>query len=336
MTFHPAQQNQALRKLQNTFPLVERPFAAVADAIGVSEEDLLKWVSDQLHSGLIRRFGASFNSRAMGYTSVLIATAVWPEKLETVATFINRNPGVTHNYERFHQFNLWFTLTALSETSIDLFLQEVRAQQGVTDLLKLPALQYYKLNVALDPETGENRALDRSNPVPVSIQSFSPKEKALIRLLQKQMPLCSRPFQKIGQLAGFSESEVLGLISHWKKTGVLRKLGLVLNHRRAGVTANALVVWRVPERKSREIGEKMASFPQVSHCYRRLTYPHWPYSHYTMIHAGTEQKLEAVIQAISGETDLRDFVVLKSGREFKKVGMRYFEEETSLSSVGVG
>ncbi len=323
-------QKKLLRLLQSHFPLLRRPFLELAQEADVTEKDLLNFVREGLASGLIRRVSVLFNSRSLGYTSALVAAQVEPAQVEQLASFVNRHPGVTHNYERLHPFNLWFTVTARSETFIDAFLRKVEAQQGVHQVLKLSALEYYKLNVALDPKTGENRAAAPAG-LPAgkahSPISFSEKEKNCVRILQKEIPLLPRPFEEIGNRVGFEEDELLERLRFWKKSGVVRKLGAVLNHRRVGAFANAMVVWRVPEGISREVGKKMAAFPQVSHCYRRATYSEWPYSHYTMIHAGSAEKLNEVIQSISRETGLEDFLVLKTGREFKKVGMRYFEEE---------
>ncbi len=323
-------QSRLLRLLQKDFPLVSRPFQVLAEEAGLSEEALLGRVEEWIHSGLIRRLSATFDSRSLGYTSALVAAAVEGKNLDEVVQFVNRHPGVTHNYERLHTLNLWFTVTAASQASIDRFLDQVRTLEGVWDLLKLPAVEYYKLNVSLDPETGENRAEAPAHPPaarPKTPASFSEKEKALVRAVQNKIPLHSRPFEVIGQRVEFTEEEVLSRLSLWKSAGIIRKVGAVLNHRRVGTSANALVVWLVPEKISREVGLKMAAFPQVSHCYRRTTYPNWPYSHYTMIHARDEEQLGRVIQSIAQETGIEDFLILKSGREFKKAPMRYFEED---------
>lgn len=318
-----------LRVLQTEFRLQSQPFLPFARQFGVEEKEILESIQNLINSGKIRRIAATFESRALGYVSALAGVRVDPDFLESVAVFVSSNPGVTHNYERFHDFNLWFTITASSKGEIQEFLGRVQKQKGVQQVLELPVVEYYKLNVSLDPETGQNVSRPSTKkPAVVERHSFSEAEKNLIRVVQREIPLRSRPFQLIGEKIGWAEETILETLREWKKEGIIRKIGAVLNHRRVGVSANAMVVWEVPPAKASQAGKIMAEIPQVSHCYRRVVYPEWPYSHYTMIHAANPESLHKIIQNISDSIDVRDYLILKSGREFKKVGMRYFEEET--------
>ncbi len=316
-----------LRVLQTEFQLQSRPFLPFARKFGVEEKEILESTQNLLNSGKIRRIAATFESRALGYVSALAGARVDPDFLESVAVFVSSNPGVTHNYERFHDFNLWFTITASSKEAIQAFLGRVRKQKGVQQVLELPVVEYYKLNVSLDPETGQNVSKPPTpKPAVVEGHSFFEGEKNLIRAVQREIPLKLRPFRSIGEKIGWAEETVLKTLRKWKKEGIVRKIGAVLNHRQVGARANAMVVWKVPEARSAEVGGLMAEIPQVSHCYRRVTHPEWPYSHYTMIHAANPENLYKIIQAISNITGIQNYLILKSGREFKKVGMRYFEE----------
>ncbi len=316
-----------LRDLQTEFRLEPRPFLPFARQFGVEENEILQAIRILIKEGTIRRIAANFDSRALGYVSTLAGVCVEPDFLESVAAFVSSHPGVTHNYERFHAFNLWFTLTASSDEAIQEFLKDVQTREGVKSILNLPVVEYYKLNVSLDPETGENAANPSVKKPAVSQQhSFSEAEKALIRVVQKEIPLQPRPFQSIGEKIGWTEENVLKALRQWKENGVIRKIGAVLNHRQIGVRANAMVVWEVPEARASEVGRIMADIPQVSHCYRRLVYPEWPYSHYTMIHASNPESLYTIIRDLSSAAGVQNYLILKSGREFKKVGMRYFEE----------
>ncbi len=325
MTLSSEMQQALLRGLQNEFEIVQEPFSLFADRLGLNEETVLKTISELLSDGSIRRISANFEGKALGYTSVLAGVEVRPRFLNEVAGFVSRHPGVTHNYERFHRLNLWFTLTAPSDEKIDAFLERVQSRQGVHRVLKLPVVTYFKLNVSLDPKTGQNLAESRV-PGKVAPIALSELDKELIRRVQREIPLASRPFATIGEAIRWPEEKVIARLKAWKAAGVIRKMGAVLNHRKVGARANAMVVWQVPEARSDAVGRQMAAFPQVSHCYRRLTYPDWPYSHYTMIHAPSEDVLAEIIEEISEETGISHFLILKSGREFKKVGMRYFEE----------
>ena len=108
---------------------------------------------------------------------------------------------------------------------------------------------------------------------------------------------------------------------------IMRRFSAVLHHRKAGFRANAMAVWRVPEERAVEVGQIMAQNPAVTHCYQRPTFPDWPYTHFTMIHAPTKAECEAIADEISHETGITDFQVLYSTREFKKTRVRYFVED---------
>ncbi len=138
-----------LDRLQSGFPLVARPYQALAEEMGVTQGCILKairWLSAQ---GTIRRLGASFDSPSLGYASTLCALRVPEERLEEVAALINTYPGVTHNYLREHDYNLWFTLTAASAEKLEELMREIRARSGVEEMLDLPALKTFKIDVDL-------------------------------------------------------------------------------------------------------------------------------------------------------------------------------------------
>jgi len=136
-----------LNEIQSNFPLVPRPYAEMGRRLGAGEEEVLSRVQALYEAGIIRRIGANFTSRKLGYTSTLCAARVPPEDLERFAAVVNRYPGVTHNYLRKHRYNVWFTLIAESRTRLAEILQEIRATTGVTDLLSLPAQEVFKIKV---------------------------------------------------------------------------------------------------------------------------------------------------------------------------------------------
>jgi DNA-binding Lrp family transcriptional regulator len=115
--------------------------------VGASEEEVLARVQAMHDAGVIRRIGANFTSRKLGYTSTLCAARVPPEKLEHFATVVNRYPGVTHNYLRKHRFNVWFTLIAESTERLAEILEEIRKASGVEEILSLPAQEIFKIKV---------------------------------------------------------------------------------------------------------------------------------------------------------------------------------------------
>ena len=136
-----------LNEIQSNFPLVPRPYAEMGKRVGASEDEVLVRVRAMHDAGIIRRIGANFTSRKLGYTSTLCAARVPLESLESFAAVVNQYPGVTHNYLRKHRYNVWFTLIAESEMRLAEILKEIREASGVTELLSLPAKEVFKIKV---------------------------------------------------------------------------------------------------------------------------------------------------------------------------------------------
>jgi DNA-binding Lrp family transcriptional regulator len=135
-----------LNEIQSHFPIVSRPYEEVGGRVGASEAEVVRRVRAMMASGVIRRLGANFTSRKLGYTSTLCAAHVPEELLERFVEVVNRYPGVTHNYLRQHHFNVWFTLIAESLERLDQILSEISAASGV-EVLSLPAQEVFKIKV---------------------------------------------------------------------------------------------------------------------------------------------------------------------------------------------
>lgn len=136
-----------LNEIQSHFPIESRPYDAVAKRVGASEDEVLARVLKMTEAGIIRRLGANFTSRKLGYTSTLCAAQVPEEKLNQFVDVVNRYPGVTHNYLRRHRFNVWFTLIADSEARLSGILEEISQAAGVPEILSLPAFEVFKIKV---------------------------------------------------------------------------------------------------------------------------------------------------------------------------------------------
>lgn len=136
-----------LNAIQRDFPIVHRPYLALARRLHVSEKEIMERVARLKASGVIRRIGASFSARAVGFISTLCAARVPEEEIATFVAAANRYPGVTHNYEREGEYNIWFTLIAPSRRRIEQILKEISRQTGVQDILNLPAQKIFKIAV---------------------------------------------------------------------------------------------------------------------------------------------------------------------------------------------
>lgn len=317
-----------LNLLQREFPLAAEPFAALAAKLETTEEDVLERVCRLKQEKVIRQIGAIFDSYRLGYKSCLVAAAVPPERLEAAAAAISRHPGVSHNYERSHAYNLWFTITLPPTKDLQTEVDRLQAESGALTMRLLPTLRLFKIGVKLDmgdeaeAPRKEEQQTGHAGTAPTPL---TPQEIAAVRALQKDLPLGSRPFVGLADGSGLSEAELLEHARAFLADGRMRRFAAVLHHRRAGYSANGMGVWNVPDDQVAEAGAKMSAFAAVSHCYHRPRYPDWPYNLFTMIHARTPEECQSVAAAISAETGITEYGILYSTREFKKVRVRYFE-----------
>ena len=322
-----------LSAIQLDFPAAARPFDVLAKRLCLAPEDLIARTRRLKSEGYIRRLGAVFDSRRLGYASTLVACKVPQERLENVARLVSDMPGVTHNYERDGEYNLWFTLTAASPNEIKSAIDDLRRRSGIDAFYSLPAAAVYKRQVFFDLSATDMRTPERPHrgAPPAELDE---RQKRLVRLLQDDLPLIEEPFARVAALADVPVETVLKQIEEWFKSGVILRLGAVVAHQRLGFTTNAMVVFRVSEAGADKAGKYLASQPQVSHCYRRATLDDWPYNLYAMVHAKSHDELQGFVAAAVQRLRPNDHKVLRSVKEYKKTSMRYFVEETEARGTG--
>jgi len=158
-------------------------------------------------------------------------------------------------------------------------------------------------------------------------KGLSELEKKIIASIQQDMAVTERPYLKIAQDLGISETELLDSLKALCERGVIRRFGATLRHQRTGFKANAMVAWKVDEDRIDDVGQKMASFQQVSHCYRRNPTESWPYNLYTMVHANDEQACREIARKMSQAASVKDYSLLFSREELKKTSMVYFPSD---------
>ncbi len=144
----------------------------------------------------------------------------------------------------------------------------------------------------------------------------------ILKLTQEGIPFTSSPFADVAEELGVSEQDVVDCLASMQKEGFIRRFGASIAHRKIGIDANAMCVWNVPDERVEAVGEIMASFPEVTHCYERPRYPHWPYNMFTMVHSYSRDECIEVAKKISEAVDIDDYSLLFSEREFKKTGVR--------------
>ena len=340
---------------QRGFPLVPRPFASIADELAMSEAGVIRALEAMLRDGILSRIGAVVRPNTAG-ASTLAAMKIPPADLERVAAIVNAEPGVNHNYERDHEYNLWFVATAGDRREIGELLGRVSRASGYEILdLSLTRAHHIDLGFTL----GEGRCLHqsvnekprqphgltvlakdsvrindsvRAND-PVSQYSSAGKnvsvklsDRRLLAALENGLPRVSRPFQELSAGLAVDEPEVILSLERLVFEGIISRFGLVVRHRKMGFTANAMAVWNVGENHVDEVGEQFAARSFVTLCYqRRRSPPHWPFNLYCMIH-GREKN--TVLSQIAQLNELvgshsRAHTVLFSKRCFKQRGARF-------------
>ena len=323
-----------LNALQAGIALDRRPFLGIADAVGISEDEVLARMQVLKDAQIIRQMSAILDTRALGYESTLVAASYPEDGLFDAAAIINGHPGVSHNYRRTHHFNMWFTLAVEPDARLSLeeTLDILARETGATSMRILPTITLYKINVQLDM-TGENGNVARAEPMAPPQRGDgvapTPEDQQAILILQQDLPLVPEPFQVWADEAGMPVDELLAKAQELQDRTVMRRFAAVLNHRKAGFGANGMAVWKVPADQVDDFGSRMATFRSVSHCYKRPTYDDWPYSLFTMVHAKSKDACEETIAALAEEAGLGDddYAVLYSTFEFKKVRLKYYSPE---------
>ena len=340
---------QILNLVQSRFPLAEEPFAEMAVELGTTETDLLARIGRLKKTNVIRQIGAIFDTRRLGYKTCLVAFNYPPGLLRKGALRINEHPGVSHNYERTGQFNLWFTIAVPPSEDLDAVIEQLAKETGAQSARVMPTIRFFKIGVNFDMVKKEGAAYEYFSPdgygkgesakagsaiekKPEANEDWnravalSEQDRDVIRELQEDLPLEHRPFDAMAERLGMSLADLFGWADKAVERQIMRRFSAVLHHRKAGFQANAMTVWRVPEERADEVGLKMSESPWVTHCYQRPTFPDWPYSHFAMIHAPTQEQCEQVAGDIAQATGIDDYQLIYSTREYKKTRVRYFVE----------
>jgi len=320
---------EILNEIQWTFPLVPRPYSQVAKKFHVTDEEIMQRLRTLKETGILRQLSAIFDTRRLGYKSALVAMAIEPEKLERVANQINRHPGVSHNYERNHEYNLWFTLAVPPGSDLKSEIDKFSKLSGIKKVRLLPTIKLFKIGVKLEM-IEEKKADVKPTEEKKTIQEVkfvvTEEDKDCIRELQKDLEIIERPFLKSAQKLGVTEEQLLEKAKYYEDIGVMRRFAAILRHREVGFLANGMIVWKVPTERIEEVGTKLGAFPQISHCYQRPVYPDWPYSVFSMVHCKTSEEAQDMAKQIQKLIGVDEYKILFSSREFKKTRVEYFVE----------
>jgi siroheme decarboxylase len=320
--------------LQSRFALEPEPYGAIAAEAELDVDEAKERTQRLLDERIIREITPIFDTRALGYSSMLVAAKVDSEHPQRAARIINSHPGVSHNYLRTHEFNLWFTIATPpdSELGLEGTLDVLQRMTGAESIRQLPTLVLFKINMNLEMERGTEALaaeVDAAPPRELGRQPYDDRDVAVIRALQGPMRVVDRPYDDAAAEVGMATDAFLDHLRGMVDRKLLRRVAAILFHRRAGFSANGMGVWRVPEDRVLETGRRMAAVRGISHCYQRPTYRDWPYSVFTMAHGRSKQECDAILDRIADEHGLHgdDRAVLYSSTEYKKVRLRYFTED---------
>lgn len=309
-----------LNDFQRRFPLVPRPYAALAETLGTSEEAVIAALERLRAGGAVSRVGAVFRPGAIG-ASTLAAMAVPRSRLQSVAAVVSALRQVNHNYEREHRYNLWFVAGAPDEQELAATLAAIEGATGIP-VIALPLVEEYHIDLGFKMDGSEPRT-QRPPQKPLRA-ALDERDRALVGALEDGLPFVERPYAAIGHRSDLTETAVLARIATWQANGLIRRFGVVVRHHELGYRANAMAIWDVPDEIAPGYGAALACIEGVTLAYRRARDPQWPYNVYCMVHGVDRGEVAARIAQAARATGLERFPheVLFSRTRFKQTGAR--------------
>ena len=312
---------ELLGALQGEIPLVSTPYAVIGQQLDMSEKEVIKRTERLRRDGVVRSMVAQFDARALGYRSCLVAARVAPSRIDEAAAAINAHPGVTQNYRRNNDLNLWFTLfiSPRSKLGLEQTIDILGRAADCEAVRPLPTLKLYKTS------SGDGESL--SEGTHADYTPLTPAEIEAVRLLQRDLPLQPRPFDLLARTSGIGADELLNAARTLQKRGQIRRICASVASRKPGFVASAMGVWVVPQDAVDDYAAKLAQHRAVSHCYLRPVFDDWPYNVYTTVHARSVDECESVINDLAADTNLRQKQALFPIKEYKKARACFFTTE---------
>lgn len=323
----PERARSVLLAVQAGVPLVDDPWAALGEAVGLPGATVLAEVQRRADAGELREISGVIEGQTIGWDSALVAVTVPEADLARVAAIVSACPTVTHAYERRHPTNLWFTIAMPPHVGVDAALRRLERDAALAPHACTPLRRThtFKIGVRFDPDSLENSTAAVVGGAKAKV-ILDAEGEALVRALQRPLPYVPRPFAALSAASGVDERALLAFGAR-HMGGLLRRYVGTLRHRKLGVRGNGMVVWQVPEARIDEGGAILAAAPEVSHCYARDAAPGFPFRLYSMIHAKDEAAVEAITARLAEAVRPEAHATLFSTHEFKKERLRYFTPE---------
>ena len=322
-----------MNTIQNRVPLSERPFQDIASDIGSSENQVIDTINHLKNKNIIRNISAIFNGESLGFHLSLVAFRVAEEDIEHAAAIISSHPGVSHNYLRRHQYNIWFTLAVESTESFEDMVALIAKKAHAQDYLILRNEKLLKIGLKLQIGDADNMqtpdTFSGERPSQAPARNFSEEERLAIRLLQTELPVVEQPFAQIVRDTAITQKRLLELAVIFLQEKIMRRYAAVLRHMKAGFTNNAMTAWKL---NNDSVDNDTAVRPfidhkAVTHLYLRTLYPgRWEHPLFAMVHARSSEELNEIVNELSQKSSLNEYMVLESIREFKKERINYFSD----------
>lgn len=326
-------ERQLLQIVQSDFPLTAKPYEEIGKTTGLSEQKVITLLTSLKKRHILREICAIFNARYLGFTSALISFQVNENRIDAVAQIINQHPGVSHNYQREHPYNLWFTLSVPQELAINKHVHTLATMTSCPNYLYLPSIKVFKRHVQLDiiEQLNTPKTISQtSEEFPqMSSKIIIPQEtqRGIMRELQKDLSLSPTPFKDMAKRFDVKEKMFFDFLESLKTTQKMSRFAGILNHRNLGFTANAMVVWNIPAHRVQPFVDHAVTYRAISHCYERVVSPEWPYNIYTMIHGKSRVMTHGIVANLSSTFAITSYEVLYSGKEYKKQRINYFSDD---------
>ena len=316
---------------QSGFPVVERPFRAVAEDLGIPEGEAVERVRALYERGVFRRFGAVLNPPVIG-SSTLAAVRAPEDRFPEVAEVINGYRQVNHNYRRDHEWNMWFVVTASTRERRDEILAEIEERTGC-EVLNLPMLTDFYIDLefpvfnddAFARESLETTEASATRISEDAVGDLTALEARVLLEIQDGFPLSATPYRDIADALGADVGDVLAAVDRLRAGGCIKRIGCVVNHVVTGFRNNCMVVWDVPDDRLDERGERVGELPYVTLCYHRPRRPElgWNYSLFTMVHGREAEAVDEKIDELAADHLPFDHERLYSTETLKQTGAQY-------------
>ena len=321
---HITVEGRLLGMLQSDFPLSREPYKDMGIKLGMTGDDVISRIISLKKKGIVRQISPVLDARKLGFQSTLVAMKVDSASITSAERYLTAHPGISHGYEREHEFNIWVTLSMPAHVDLQTEVLSISKRCNAESVISLPAIRVFKLrtNFSSIEDSSAEEDIISGPSLPVRAR-LSRADREIINGLQHDLPLSADPFAPLAHSLGMDVGKMLERSRSLLRRGIIRRYGASINHRNAGYSANAMTCWNAPRDKVDKLGRMLASSRHVSHCYERATNRLWPYNLFAMVHSQDKGASLQTIERMAVETGLADYTVLFSVKEFKKIRIPY-------------